>query len=204
MEQGVDDFEVDEGPGQSITADNVQSFENVSQEPEFDSGPSEPDFPSNANSNTTFGTVPKTDQRNMNIFLHPEKASCEEINSLIHISKRQFLEFVHLISFPIHKHILLSKYSQAFLFRLKLASNWSFDELGTVFCTDKSTARRIFWNILNIFYSTSLCMPNILNEYTNMEEMFRNIHEAQDPYFTKLFSAIEDPTGELNYLFHTS
>ena len=132
---GVDDFKVDEGHGQSITADNVRSFENVSQEPEFDSGPSEPYFPSNANSNTTFGTVPKTDQRNMNIFLHPEKASCEEINSLIHISKRQFLEFVHLISFPIHKHILLSKYSQAFMFRLKLASNWSFDELGTVFCT---------------------------------------------------------------------
>ena len=164
------------------------------------SGPTDPDFISRPGSQSTFETIPKSMRKTCNIFLNPEKASSEDLVSLIHITKPQFLQFVELIDIPVSKNQLLTKYSASFLFRLKLASNWSFDELGTVFCIDRSTARRIFWKVLKICYSTSMTIPNILNEYTDMEAIFHSIYEAQDPYFTKLFSGFQDPTGKyFNY-----
>ena len=164
------------------------------------SGPTDPDFISRPGSQSTFETIPKSMRKSYNIFLNPEKASSEDLVSLIHITKPQFLQFVELIDIPVSKNQLLTKYSASFLFRLKLASNWSFDELGTVFCIDRSTARRIFWKVLKICYSTSMTIPNILNEYTDMEAIFHSIYEAQDPYFTKLFSGFQDPTGKyFNY-----
>jgi len=159
------------------------------------SGPTDSDFISKIASQSTFQTIPRSMRKNLNVFLNPEKASSADHVSLIHITKNQFLEFVELMNLPVHKKLLLSKYSESFLFRLKLASNWSFDELATVFCIGRSTARRIFWKVLKICYSTSLSIPNILNEYTNMEAMFQSIYESQDPYFTKLFSGFQDPTG---------
>ena len=187
----TDDFEEGDRGGNDNDLHSILSIQ-----PELNSGNSDREFLSHGGSLKSFETVPKESRRNMNIFLYPEKASSDEIRSLIHISKKQFLEFVDLVNVPMTKHSLLSKYSESFLFRLKLASNWSFDELGTVFCTDKKTARRIFWKILKLFYTTSLSIPNILNEYTDMEGLFRDIYQSQDPYFTKLFSAFQDPKGK--------
>jgi hypothetical protein len=60
--------------------------------------------------------------RYRNLFLIPENASNEQIQSLIHATKGQFLKFVNiLISVTKNKHLdLLSVSSRAFLFRIKV------------------------------------------------------------------------------------
>ena len=87
---------------------------------------------------TTFESLKKEDLCHTNLFLHPEKLNNETFLNLIHISKSQFLDFVKGIKIIESRE--LSKYSKAFLFRMKLASNWSFGKLATLFGIDQSTA----------------------------------------------------------------
>ena len=92
------------------------------------SGPTDSDFISKIGSQSTFYTIPNLMRINLNVFLNPEKVSSADDVSLIHITKNQFLEFVELMNLPVNTKLLSSKYSESFLFYLKLSSNWSFDE----------------------------------------------------------------------------
>ena len=160
--------------------------------------PSDPsDNGSDTASGTTFGTLPPHVRKNTNIYLHPEKTSDETMHALIHASKKQFLNFVYSID-PNQYYVKspLSKFSQAFLFRLKLASNWSFDELAEVFIISSKTARRIFWHLVEKMYQHTLALPNLVDQ-TEIEDFFQALFEAEDPYYKQIFSSFKDPTGNV-------
>ena len=165
--------------------------------PQPDPGDSE-DPDDSDDSGTTFGTIPKHVLRNTNLFLHPEKASNNEIVSLIHITKEQFIQFVNSIKnvYTPDKRSLLSIYSQAFLFRLKLASTWSFHELDTCFGCGYSSARRIFWKLTKVVYKHCLAIPKIIGGHDGeLEEMFDETYRALDPFHKELFRPMKDPRG---------
>jgi hypothetical protein len=67
-------------------------------------------------------TEPEWSSRHFNKFLNPQKMSSSEIQSLIHASKEQFLDYVNTIKDHINVKLSdrLSVYSRAFLFRLKV------------------------------------------------------------------------------------
>ena len=148
-------------------------------------------------SGTTFGTSRPHILRNSNLYLHPEKLSDEAIHSLIHCSKQQFLNFVHLIGENFIKKSSLSKYSQAFLFRLKLATNPSFNELAEYFVISKRSSRRIFWHILEKFHGRKLSLPNLQGSDDEIEELFQKLYDAEDPFYKELFGCFKDPQGKI-------
>ena len=150
---------------------------------------------------SSFDTIPKDILRNHNLFLTPEKSDNQSIMALIHITKEQFIEFCDSVDDNHYwKTATLTKFSQGFLFRLKLASNWSFQELGTVFGIDVKMARRIFWKLVQSVYMTGLALPKILTNDEEFDQMFQQVYTAQDPFFTELFGAFKDPQGILSKL----
>ena len=126
--------------------------------PDFsDDDPSEP-----TGSNSSFGTIDPELLRTQNIFLKPERVMNGVIISLIHTTKQQFLEFVERSQVQSGKNSRLSRYSKAFLFRLKLAGNWSFSNLSCVFGITTATVRNIFWEVARKVYLHALAIQTYL------------------------------------------
>ena len=148
-------------------------------------------------SGTTLGTSHPHILRTSNLYLHPEKLSDDAIHSLIHCSKQQFLHFVHSISEDVYKKSSLSKYSQAFLFRLKLATNPSFGEIAEYFVISKRSARRIFWHLLQKVHGKNLFFPNLQGSDAEIEELFQKLYESEDPFYKELFGCFKDPQGKI-------
>ena len=151
---------------------------------------------------TTFGTSRTHVRKSSNLFMNPQKLSNEDFHALIHCSKQQFIEFVDSLQ---DNHFFqkspLSKYSQAFLFRLKLASNWSFDELATCFVCSKRTARRIFWNLLEKYHQNNLAFPDLLQgNQPDIELFFQKLYDAEDTFYKEIFGSFKDPTGKLPFI----
>ena len=151
-------------------------------------------------------TIPREKFKYMNIFLHPEEASSEDINNLIHCTKTQFLEYAESLR-PYQSKINrgrqgrksnLSLYSRAFLFRLKIASNLSFKKLATLFVICKATALKIYNNILGVSYQFLSSIPNILKGDEEVEKLYKGAYEAMDPFYKKLFEPFADPKGNFN------
>ena len=190
--------------GNERSEDDGNNQSNIRMNPD-PSDPSDPDPSDNDNdpdnSFTTFGTLNQEEARFQNMFLSPENCSNEWFIALIHITKAQFLDFVSRSTVQTAKNDNLTKYSKCLLFRLKLASNWSMDELAKVFGVGKTTARRIFWEVTQTVYVNSLGMPNLLEHDLDMEKLFEDIFETMDPYFKKLYMHLKDPTGMQNIFF---
>ena len=77
--------------------------------------------------NTSTTSDPDHIQSHYNIFKNPEKCSSEKIQALIHITKEQFLDFTNMIfsHMKLSSRPVLPKYSEAFLYRLKVNFNWT-------------------------------------------------------------------------------
>jgi cobalamin biosynthesis protein CobT len=151
-------------------------------------------------------TLPREKFKYMNIFLHPEEASSEDINNLIYCTKTQFLEYAESLR-PYQSKINrgrqgrksnLSLYSRAFLFRLKIASNLSFKKLATLFVICKSTALKIYNNILGVSYQFLSSIPNVLKGDEEVEKLYKGAYEAMDPFYKKLFEPFADPKGNFD------
>ena len=119
------------------------------------------------------------------------------INSLLHCTKRQFLEFVQSFQDEhFYQKSTLSKFSQSFIVRVKLSKNWSFDVIAACFVISKKTARRIFWHLLHAYFRHSLTFPDLLNGGDEeIEEFFEQVHDAEDPFYRTLFGNFKDPRG---------
>lgn len=119
---------------------------------------------------------------------------------MIHISKEQFIAFCNSIDeWQYVQRSVLSKYSQAFLFRLKLANALSFDKLACLFGCSKSTVSKIFWNLVQQIHQTSLAIPKISIDNSNpqlLEDLFQQMYDTLDPFYRELFEAFEDPKGK--------
>ena len=107
----------------------------------------------------------------------------------------EFLEFVERSQVQSGKNSRLSRYSKAFLFRLKLAGNWSFSNLSCVFGITKATVRNIFWEVARKVYLHALAIPNLLNPDIDMDGLFQSIFDSMDPFYQKLFKHFKDPRG---------
>ena len=146
-------------------------------------------------------SFPKEKMKFMNMFLHPEKCSSEDINNLIHCTKTQFLDFVQSIRPHLEKLKVkrrpskLSIYSSAFLFRMRLACNWSFSKLSTIFVITKKAARTIYNKVLKICYKHTAAIPNVLNSQEDLEKLYDRTYAATDPFIKELFAPFADPLG---------
>ena len=171
------------------------------------SGPSNPDNSNSSYRNPSSGPSDPSDLssfdsedenfRNQNIFLHPEKAPDASIQALIHCSKTQFMDHTRLMEpYVARGNTELSKYSQVFIFRLKLAKNWSFGTLAVLFCVSKKTVRRHFWHISSSYYMNHMAIPNILESEDGNEALFEELYQAQDPFYRELYGALKDPKGK--------
>ena len=124
VQSGQDDVQFGQDDVQS-GQDDVQSGQSYVQSGE-DNVHSGVDNDKSGDDDDQSGISAKTDpmysMRYRNLFLIPENASNEQIQSLIHATKGQFLKFVNiLISVTKNKHLdLLSVSSRAFLFRIKV------------------------------------------------------------------------------------
>ena len=197
-------------PGQSQENHSGQSQENhPGQSQENHSDQSQEDM-SNRNESQNCGndddteSFPKEKMKYMNMFLHPEKCSSEDINNLIHCTKTQFLDFVqsirpHLEKLKVKRRpTKLSIYSSAFLFRMRLACNWSFSKLSTIFVITKKAARTIYNKVLKICYKHTAAIPNVLNSQEDVEKLFDRTYAATDPFIKELFAPFADPLGKIN------
>ena len=161
------------------------------------------------------------------MFLHPENLGDSDIRNLIHIGRNQFFEFVaalkpHLENIQIncgHKkqnkrkrnrytskksdNKKLSIFSLAFLFRLKLAKNKSFNELGTLFVISRSKARKIYRSLLDIVYKHHVALPDIMKGATEVEKLFEDLAETIDPFYRELFKPFNNPKGKI-WVFYLS
>ena len=160
----------------------------------------ENDIPSESNLfRENNNSLPREKMKYINIFLHPELCSSEDIRNLIHISKDQFLDFVNAIRSHLEKlqrHLDLSVFSLALLFRMKLAKCKSFAELSTLFVISRSTARRVYRRVLHIVYRYHSAIPNILSGPDTIEKLFEDAAQGMDPFFKALFTPFEDPKGK--------
>ncbi len=122
-----------------------------------------------------------------NLFLNPEKLSDKDFQALIHINKKQFLRFTAQLQGNMKscKEEVLNMYARSFLFRLKLASSWTQDEISVVFGIPVSTGREIFWNLLRTYYLHEVNIPNfLLNDSTQMiEKVLEDAYNNTDIYF---------------------
>ena len=132
--------------------------------------------------------------RYKNMFLNPEKLSNESFIALIHITKSQFLEFCEeLKQYLPPMTDLLSLYSRAFLFRLRLGSCWTQSEISAVFGIPESTGRNIFWQVLKTYYENMVNIPNFLLNDDIVEQVYQDAYDAQDIYYTELVKLFPDP-----------
>ena len=147
--------------------------------------------------NDSCRTASPSEVKYMNIFMNPEKLCNKAIQNLAHCSKEQFLFFVDNLKpyMKKEKHEYLSVYSQAFLFRLKLATNWSQGELSACFGIDESSVRNIFWKIVKIFHQHLVAIPNILGDEDAVEQIYKVSAENQDTFYNTLGEVIPDPMG---------
>ena len=153
---------------------------------------------SNCTANTQ-KTLPKQKIKYMNIYQNPLQLSNEDFCTLIHCKKEQFVEFVNTLRPYYHQvdsESHLSLISRAFLFRMKIASYESDARLGVYFSVDKKTANNIYWNIMEITYRYNLQIPDFLDIKLNVDELFSQMAELQDTFFTKLVEPIKDPKGK--------
>ena len=151
-------------------------------------------------------TLPKQKIKYTNIYQNPLQLSNVDFCILIHCTKLQFIEFVNALR-PYYHQITseshLSLTSRAFLFRMKIATFESDARLGTFFSVDKKTANNIYWDILEITYLYNLQVPDFLDSNLNVDELFDQMAELQDTFFTKLVEPIQDPKGKyLNRIFN--
>lgn len=122
-----------------------------------------------------------------NLFLNPEKLTNRDFQALIHVTKNQFLKFTAQLKGNIKscKEEALNMYARSFLFRLKLASSWTQDEISVVFGIPVSTGRDIFWNLLRTYYLHEVNIPNfLLNDSRQMiEKVLGDAYNNTDIYF---------------------
>ena len=166
--------------------------------------------------------APREKMKYMNIFLHPEQLNDNDIRNLIHINREQFFSFVDAIKPHLEKiqsgktfrklskkcktktknksntksqRTTLSIFSIAFLFRLKLAKNKSFNELATLFVISKRTAILIYKKVLDIVYKYHVALPDILSGDA-VEKLFDDLANSMDPFYRELFRPFKDPIGK--------
>ena len=142
-----------------------------------------------------------THYKECNIFRQPLKASNFDIVNLIHITKNQFITFVRKVKpfFQMKKDTFLDIYSKLFLFRVKLASNWSFKTLATCFGISLTHVRRIFWKCVRITYKHCLHLPNLLHS-EDIEHLFEDSYNRMDPFYKTILSPFKDPKGRQDKL----
>lgn len=122
-----------------------------------------------------------------NLFLNPEKLSNSDFQALIHTTKPQFLKFTSQLRSNLKycKEDDLNMYSKSFLFRLRLASCWTQDEISAVFGIPTTTGRDIFWNFLRLYYLNEVNIPNFLLEDSRqmIEKVLGDAYNSTDIYF---------------------
>jgi hypothetical protein len=145
---------------------------------------------------STISTLDVKMRKYRNMFMSPEKLGNEDFVALIHITKNQFLEFCEELRqyLPASTNIL-SLYSRAFLFRLRLASSWTQDEISSIFCITPSTGRAIFWKVVKTYYENMVNLPNFLLNDDVVEQVFQEAADNLDPYYKELLSLLQDPKG---------
>ena len=84
--------------------------------------------------------------------------------------------------------------SYAFIFS-QLAKAWSFDVLSTLFGIERSTARRIFWDVAKLIFQTHIAMPDLLT--TDTEKLFEDLYDDLDPFQKTFYGAFKDPKSKL-------
>ena len=204
-----EDPDDDEGPDPSDHGGDSddESAESLHDEDPDDDDPSDPDDPDSSHGSptrsnpTSFGTIEPELLRTQNFFLKPELVNDEIMISMLHITKQQFFDFVDRCQLAESRKSRLSGYSKAFLFRLKLAGNWSFYELACVFGISVRVTRRIFWRVTRKAYMNALALPNFLNPDLDVDGLLEDIYNTMDPYFQKLFKHFKDPRG-INMLYY--
>ena len=150
-------------------------------------------------------TLPKQKMKYNNFYQNPLQLSNVDFCIMIHCTKLQFLEFVNTLR-PFYHQIdsesHLSLTSRAFLFRMKIATFESDARLGVFFSVDKKSANNIYWDILEITYRYNLQIPDFLDTKLNVDELYDQMAELQDTFFTYLVEPIKDPKGKyLNQFF---
>ena len=83
--------------------------------------------------------------------------------------------------------------SFAFIF-YQLAKSWSFDVLSTLFGIDRSTARRIFWDVAQLIFQTHIAMPDLL--IADTEKLFEDMYNDLDPFQKTFYGAFKDPKSK--------
>ena len=195
---------------QSQEDENIQGQEDVSNQIQDDNCSQSQEEMSNHNESQNCDdteTFPKEKMKFMNMFLNPEKCSTDDINNLIHCTKTQFLDFVesirpHLEKLKVkRKPTKLSIFSSAFLFRMRLACNWSYSKLATVFVISKKAVRTIYNKVLKICYKHTAAIPNVLNSQEDVKKLYDRTYAATDPFIKELFAPFADPLGNIKKVF---
>jgi hypothetical protein len=65
-----------------------------------------------------------------------------------------------------------------------------------MFVIDYRTLRDIFWSVTILTLKTNIAIPDILNEETDMDQLFDDIYSNLDPFYKTLYGAFEDPSGQ--------
>ena len=97
------------------------------------------------------------------------------------------------------KNSRLSRYSKAFLFRLKLAGNWSFSNLSCVFGITTATVRNIFWEVARKVYLHALAIQTYLTPTLTWMACFK-ASSTPWTHSTRSFSSISK-TQEVIFYF---
>ena len=165
-----------------------------------DVAPSNDDSSETSEFSGSFDTLPDHILRYGNMFLAPQHCSNYQILHMIHTSKENFLLFTRTIQTYFPKNLeaeVISTYSRAFLFRMKLATNLSFDKLGILFGIPTSTARHVFWSILRTTHEHYLGVPDLLSDDIDdpIGKVLREAYDATDPFFQILYGSFKDPKG---------
>lgn len=149
-------------------------------------------------------TMALNHRRYYNMFLKPQNLSNKDFLALIHIDKKQFLEFVKKISihYPVIKEKTLNMYSRAFLFRLRIASCWTQAEVSSLFGLSETTGREMFWKMMQTYYEKEINIPNFLLGDDVVEKVLDDAYSSLDPYYKELLKLFEDPAGKCLPFFY--
>ena len=140
-------------------------------------------------------------RRAASYFNEPWKFTDDEIQSLVKVTKHDFLKLViSCLGAKIRSHGNLNIFACCFLFLYKLTNQVSYDMLATLFCLPNvSSAFDAFHQQVLHQFRFNCNIPNIIfNDKVNQPEidkLLQSAHRRTPIFFKVLLKDLEDPSG---------
>ena len=145
-----------------------------------------------------WGSANNPQKQAANLFRNPLRFNNADFESLIKMTKKQFLAFVPKCVGAKKRKCSLSIFAQTFLLLFKLTHDVSYKAISTVFSlVGSDVARSLFWDFLVHQFTTNCNIPAIIsNGQVNQDEVNKfllGIDQRTPLYYKELMKDFEDP-----------